>query len=76
MLNDGDLWPISCPRCQKTTKYTISHLKQWREFKCTKCGEEYTFANAAFAHQITNLRTNVSMEQNNASQYLARKRRP
>ncbi len=58
MLNDSDLWPVSCPQCGKIVEEQIGRLKGTVSLVCP-LGHKFGFRNHDFTHYVEELRKTV-----------------
>ncbi len=59
MLNDTDLWPVTCLACEQKTPVEIGQLKTKGEFTCPRCGHTFEFLTKAFVNTLEQLRATV-----------------
>lgn len=60
MLNDCDVWTVTCPDCGNEMKEEIGRLKDTDEIKCDRCGAELMFQKDAFLNRVDQLRQMVA----------------
>ena len=61
MLNDGDLWPITCTRCGHVFSEQIGRLHEVEILSCGKCGCRLRFKNEQFRQVTENLRRTIEI---------------
>ena len=54
MLNDTDLWPITCAECGKIFEKEIGWLKHSTSVVCPKCRSDLAFRNDTFLQILEN----------------------
>jgi transposase-like protein len=59
MLNDTDLWPVTCLACGQKTPVEIGQLKTKSEFTCPRCGRTFEFRTKVFVNALEQLRATV-----------------
>jgi transcription elongation factor Elf1 len=65
MLNDTDLWPVTCIECGHKTPMEIGQLKTKAEFTCHRCGNSFEFRTRVFANALEQLRATVRFVRGN-----------
>lgn len=59
MLNNNDIWPISCVNCNEPMGMAIGELRKLSEIKCRRCASSYRIRRENFDNMIDNLRSHV-----------------
>jgi hypothetical protein len=59
MLNNSDLWPITCPQCGKVIEEQIGRLKGATSLSCPS-GHKFGFSNDNFSQYVEELRKSIA----------------
>ena len=59
MLNDADLWPVTCAECGNVFQKEIGWLKHAVSITCPKCGRDLAFRNDTFAGIVEDAKKTV-----------------
>jgi hypothetical protein len=61
VLNDTDVWPVTCQTCGYITHKEIGWLKHSTSIACAQCAREMRFHTQLFAQVIEELKRNVEV---------------
>jgi len=61
MLNDSDLWPVTCAECGEVFRDQIGRLQSTDSVTCPRCGQDMKFRRDMFRNTIENARKNLDV---------------
>ncbi len=61
MLNDTDVWPVTCQTCRRITSKEIRSLKHSASIACVQCGRATRFHAYLFSQAIEELRKSIEI---------------
>lgn len=56
MLNEHDVWPIRCPRCNQEMQEKIGTLSRAKTMNCVRCRRDFGFDSEAFSQSLAQLK--------------------